>query len=122
MASREEPQENISPTKDHAGVRQQSDMLLFKGSQHITPLPVSTKPQHHGEEPPEDTSPATDTVDVRQQPDMLLFKESQHITPQPVSTVNKECIFRYSKSPHVQSTGHLGRSPEVALVDKWILI
>ncbi|KAK8375489.1 hypothetical protein O3P69_008372 [Scylla paramamosain] len=42
MASREEPQENISPTKDHAGVRQQSDMLLFKGSQHITPLPVST--------------------------------------------------------------------------------
>ncbi|KAK8401023.1 hypothetical protein O3P69_002655 [Scylla paramamosain] len=41
-ASGEEPREDTSPATDIADVSQQPDMLLFKGSQHITPLPVST--------------------------------------------------------------------------------
>ncbi|XP_063878201.1 uncharacterized protein LOC135110158 [Scylla paramamosain] len=38
----EKPGEDTSPATDHAGVRQQPEVLLCEGSQHITPLPLTT--------------------------------------------------------------------------------
>ncbi|XP_063854495.1 uncharacterized protein LOC135096695 isoform X1 [Scylla paramamosain] len=102
-----------SPVTDHAGVRQQPEVLLCKGlhhitpldvllcegSHHITPLPLTTVSKEcisessaYGEKPGEDTSPATDHAGVRQQPEVLLCEGSQHITPLPLTTVGKECI------------------------------
>ncbi|XP_063856080.1 uncharacterized protein LOC135098578 isoform X1 [Scylla paramamosain] len=113
MASGEEPGEDIPPATDHAGVRQQPEVLLCKGlhhitplevllcegSHHITPLPLTTVSKEcisessaYGEKPGEDTSPATDHAGVRQQPEVLLCEGSQHITPLPLTTVGKECI------------------------------
>ncbi len=69
MASGEEPGEDTSPVTDHAGVRQQPEVLLCEGSHHITPL------------------------------DVLLCEGSHHITPLPLTTVSKECISGIVKVP-----------------------
>ncbi|KAK8373291.1 hypothetical protein O3P69_012495 [Scylla paramamosain] len=104
MASGEEPGEDIPPATDHAGVRQQPEVLLW--SHHITPLPLTTVSKEcisessaYGEKPGEDTSPATDHAGVRQQPEVLLCEGSQHITPLPLTTVGKECISGIVKVP-----------------------
>ncbi|XP_045113080.1 uncharacterized protein LOC123505613 [Portunus trituberculatus] len=87
-ASGEEPQGNSSPPTDRGDVGQQPDMLLSKGSQHVTTLPVTTvESTASGEKPRGNSSPPTDRGDVRQQPDMLLSKGSQHVTSLPVTTV-----------------------------------
>ncbi|XP_063855037.1 uncharacterized protein LOC135097191 isoform X2 [Scylla paramamosain] len=65
MASGEEPGEDIPPATDHAGVRQQPEVLLCEGSHHITPLDVLLcEGSHH-------TTPL----------DVLLCEGSHHITP-----------------------------------------
>ncbi|XP_045113074.1 uncharacterized protein LOC123505609 [Portunus trituberculatus] len=77
----------LLPT-DCGDVRQQPDMLLSKGSQHVTSLPVTTvESTASGEKPRGNSSPPTDRGDVGQQPDMLLSKGSQHVTSLPITTV-----------------------------------
>ncbi|KAK8386572.1 hypothetical protein O3P69_010894 [Scylla paramamosain] len=90
-ASGEEPREDTSSAMDHADVMQQPYMLLFEGSQHITPLPVFVGSMASGEEPRENSSPTTNNADVSQKPDMPLFEGSPYITPPSCQHCREAC-------------------------------